>query len=155
MSGKKTGYCVCPSAFNSTKGWANHLSHRPSSTPGHIPTLIACKGPVPPQPHRGGSKQGNVLLAAGVPVKASLNSSTGLLINSCWIKRGFPGGTVVKNPPASTADTRDVGLIPGSERSSRKGNGNPLQYSCLENLIHGQRSLDPSMGSQRAHTLSD
>ena len=43
----------------------------------------------------------------------------------------FPGGSVVKNPPA---DAGDVGSIPGSGRSPREGNGNPLQYSCQENL---------------------
>ena len=43
--------------------------------------------------------------------------------------RGFPGGSVVKNP---TANAGDVGLIPGLERSPGEGNGNPLQYSCLE-----------------------
>ena len=40
---------------------------------------------------------------------------------------------VVKNPPANAGDTREVGLIPGLGRSSEVGNGNPLQYSCLEN----------------------
>ena len=40
---------------------------------------------------------------------------------------------VVKNWPANTGDIRDVGLIPGSGRSPREGDGNPLQYSCLEN----------------------
>ena len=39
----------------------------------------------------------------------------------------------VKNMLANAADTRDVGLIPGPGRSSREGNDNPLQYSCLEN----------------------
>ena len=39
---------------------------------------------------------------------------------------------VVKNPTASGADTRDSGLIPGL---GRVGNGNPLQYSCLENSM--------------------
>ena len=39
----------------------------------------------------------------------------------------------VKNPSASAGDTRDVGSIPGSGRSPGAGNGNPLQYSCLEN----------------------
>ena len=38
---------------------------------------------------------------------------------------------VVRNPPASAGDTRDLGLIPGSGRSPQVGNGNPLQYSCL------------------------
>ena len=42
---------------------------------------------------------------------------------------------MVKNPPASAAGTRDVGSIPGSERSPGVGNGNPLQYSCLENPV--------------------
>ena len=46
---------------------------------------------------------------------------------------GFPGGSVVKNPPANEGDTGDVGLIPGSGRSLGEGNGNPLQYSCLGN----------------------
>ena len=40
---------------------------------------------------------------------------------------------VVKNSPAKARDIRDVGLIPGSGRSSGGGHGNPLQYSCLEN----------------------
>ena len=42
----------------------------------------------------------------------------------------FPGGSVVKNPPA---DAGDVGLIPGSVKSPRGGTGNPLQCSYLEN----------------------
>ena len=48
---------------------------------------------------------------------------------------------LVKNLPANAGDARDVGLILGSERSPREGNSNPLQYSCLENSMHGQRSL--------------
>ena len=52
---------------------------------------------------------------------------------------GFPGGLVVKNLPANAGDTRDVGLIPGSGRSPRGGNGNLLQSSCLQNSL--DRSL--------------
>ena len=40
---------------------------------------------------------------------------------------------MVKNPSANSGDTRDRGLILGSGRSPRGGNGNPLQYPCLEN----------------------
>ena len=40
---------------------------------------------------------------------------------------------VVKNLPASAGDAGDVGLILGSGRYPGEGNGNPLQYSCLEN----------------------
>ena len=40
---------------------------------------------------------------------------------------------MVKNPPANAGDIRDIGLIPGSERSAGGGHDNPLQYSCLEN----------------------
>ena len=44
----------------------------------------------------------------------------------------FPGGAVVKNLPANAGNARDLGSIPGLERSLEVGNGNPLQYSCLE-----------------------
>ena len=40
---------------------------------------------------------------------------------------------VVKNPPASSGDARDVGSIPGLGRSPRGGHGNPLQHSYLDN----------------------
>ena len=50
-----------------------------------------------------------------------------------YISEGFPGGSVVKNPPTSAGNTRDAGLIPGSRRSPGVRNGNPLQYSCLGN----------------------
>ena len=42
---------------------------------------------------------------------------------------------MVKNLPASAGDVGDVGSIPGSGRSPGEGNDNPLQYSCLENLM--------------------
>ena len=48
---------------------------------------------------------------------------------------GFPGGSVIKNPHANARDTGDTVLIPGSGRSPGGGNGNPLQYSCLENSM--------------------
>ena len=43
---------------------------------------------------------------------------------------GFPGGSVVKNSPATTGD---VDPIPGSGRPPGEGNGNPIKYSCLGN----------------------
>ena len=42
---------------------------------------------------------------------------------------------VVKNPPADAGGTRDSGLILGLGRSHAGGNGNPLQYCCLENSM--------------------
>ena len=47
---------------------------------------------------------------------------------------------LVKNLPDNAGDTRDMALIHGLGRSPGEGNGNPLQYSCLENP-YGQRSL--------------
>ena len=47
----------------------------------------------------------------------------------------FPGGSEVK---ASACNAGDLGLIPGSGRSPGEGNGNPLQYSCLENPMDGR-----------------
>ena len=46
--------------------------------------------------------------------------------------RGFPGGAVVKNPPANAGDARDVGSVPASERFTGVRNGNQLKYSYLD-----------------------
>ena len=48
---------------------------------------------------------------------------------------GFPGGTIVKNPPANAGDAKGEGSVPVSGRSPGEGNGNPLQNSCLGNLM--------------------
>ena len=45
---------------------------------------------------------------------------------------------MVKNLPANAGDARDTGLIPGLGRSPERGNGNPLQYSCLQNPMDTQ-----------------
>ena len=50
---------------------------------------------------------------------------------------GFPGGSMVKNPPVKARESGDVGSVPGSGRSPGVGNGNPFQYSCLENSMDG------------------
>ena len=51
------------------------------------------------------------------------------------IVMGFPDGAMVIYLPASTGDARDTGSIPGLGRSPGVGNGNPPQYSCLENSV--------------------
>ena len=59
----------------------------------------------------------------------------------CELSKGQDGSgvsqvtRVVKHLPANAGDVRDMGLIPGSGRSPREGNGNPLQYSYLENRL--------------------
>ena len=55
------------------------------------------------------------------------------LVQSLYIP-GFPGGSEVK---ASACNAGDLGSIPGLGRSPGEGNGNPLQYSCLENPMDG------------------
>ena len=66
-----------------------------------------------------------------LPGTLSLHIYTFLLLTIRSL--GFPGGSVVKNPPANERDAGDAGSIPGSGRSPGKGNDNPLQYSCLGN----------------------
>ena len=56
---------------------------------------------------------------------------------------------LVKNPPANAGDLRDTGWIPGWERSPGVGNGNLLQYSCLENPMDRKPGGLQFMGSQR------
>ena len=64
---------------------------------------------------------------------------TPYLIQRCFIKielTAFPGGSVIKNLLANEGDTGDTSSIPVSGRSPGGGNGNPLQYSCLENPMN-------------------
>ena len=60
---------------------------------------------------------------------------------------GFPDGSVSKESACNAGDTGDLGSVPGLGRCPGERNGNPLQYSCLENPIRGAGGLQ-SMGSQ-------
>ena len=67
----------------------------------------------------------------------------------------FWGGSVVKNLPANAGDARDMGLITRLGRSPGGGNGNSLQYFCLENP-HGQRNLvgySPYWSREESNTI--
>ena len=67
--------------------------------------------------------------------------------------QGFPGGSDSKE---SACNVGDLGLIPGSGRSPGEGNGNPLQYSCLENAMDGGAWQSPVHGFAKSQTrLSD
>ena len=66
------------------------------------------------------------------PLSPHNNSIKRILLFS-EIRKGFLGGSVIKNLPASAGDAGNFGSIPGSGRSPGGGNGNPLQYSCLGN----------------------
>ena len=62
----------------------------------------------------------------------------------------FPDGSVVENPPPSA---EDMGLIPGSGRCPGEGYGNPLQYCCLQILMHrGAWHATAYGGSQKSWT---
>ena len=66
---------------------------------------------------------------------------------SCFgLREGFPGNSAVKNPAANAGD---AGSIPGSGRSHGGGHDNPLQYSCLENLMDRGAWQATIIGSQR------
>ena len=58
---------------------------------------------------------------------------------------GFPGDSMIKNPPANEGNIGDMRLLPGSGRSPGGGNGHLLQYSCLE------RSMDRGAWWSAAH----
>ena len=64
-------------------------------------------------------------------------------------KRGFPGGSEIKG---STCKAGDPGSIPGSGRSPGEGNGNPLQYSCLETPRTEEPGGLQSIGLQKSLT---
>ena len=66
----------------------------------------------------------------GIYVSLSVLVSSGYMLRSGIARSYFPGGSERK---ASAYNVRDQGSVPGSGRFSGEGNGNPLQYSCLEN----------------------
>ena len=66
---------------------------------------------------------------------------------------GFLGGTIIKNPPSSVGDARHMSLIPGSGRSPGVGNGNVLQYSCLENPRDREAWWAAVLGVAKSQTL--
>ena len=78
-----------------------------------------------------------------------------------WLLWAFPVALGVKNSPANVGDVRDVGWIPGSGRSPGGGQGNPLQYSCLENpmdrgawwTVHGVAKSQRRLKRLSTHTL--
>ena len=56
---------------------------------------------------------------------------------TCTILWASQVALVIENPPTNAGDTRDLGSVPGLGRSLGEGNGNPLQYFCLENSMDG------------------
>ena len=72
--------------------------------------------------------------------------------NTVTLSEVFPGGSDYK---ASARNAGDQGLIPRSVRSPGEGNGNPLQYSCLENPMTEEPGGLQSMGSQSWTRLSE
>ena len=62
---------------------------------------------------------------------------------------------MVKNLPVNAGNARDEGSIPASGRSPGVGNGNPLQYSCLENSMDRGASSLQSMGLQSQTWLTE
>ena len=88
------------------------------------------------------------------PLSPHNNSIKRILLFS-EIRKGFLGGSVIKNLPASAGDAGNFGSIPGSGRSPGGGNGNPLQCSCLGNpMDRGSGGLQ-SMGPQSRAQPSD
>ena len=61
--------------------------------------------------------------------------------------QSFPDGSVGKESFCNAGDTGDAGSIPGLERTPEDGNGNPLQYSCIENPMN--------RGSWQVHRIAE
>ena len=75
-----------------------------------------------------------------------------------YINEGFQGDSEVKNLPSHAGNTGEEGSIPGSGRSLGVGNGNPIQYSCLENpmnrrvwqdIVHRTQGLGHTLATQQ------
>jgi len=80
-----------------------------------------------------GDGQGGLVCCNSWGHRVGHDWATGLNWTELKQNLSFPGDAVVKNLPANSGDTRDMGLIPGSGRSLGVGNGNSFQYSRLGN----------------------
>ena len=100
--------------------------------------------PLPPTPGNHGSPVCLNLPISGISHKR--NHAVFVLLWLASFSWGFPSSSVGKE---SACSARDPGSIAGSGRSPGEGNGNPLQYSCLENPMDGGAGGLQSTGSQR------
>ena len=97
------------SSVNTERAMCLCMEH--GSLTGHLPR-VSCPIIMPPPP--------------------AISSTPNMLCSRPVLERGFPGGSDGK---ASAYSAGDLSLIPGLGRSPGEGNGNPLQYSCLENSM--------------------
>ena len=89
-------------------------------------------------------------------LRMSLQFKEKIFLHQGFPTPGFPGDSVVKNPPANAGDTRDAGPVPRLGRSPGPGNANPLQYSCLENSVdRGTRRAAVDGATKNQMQLSD
>ena len=110
------------------------------------------------------------IVSSPLQVKSNLFLFVLIALRTLWCRycclgvekeSGFPGGSVVKNLPASEGTTGDVGLIPGLERSPEGGHSNPFQYSCWDNpmdigawqaTVHGVAKSQTGLKQLNMHT---
>ena len=109
----------------------DYKSQEPTNQPCVLGYPVSPQGPQLPHLSTGSSVVCSLTHSPGSPV-AHVNSTISNLENYNTFNNliNFPGGSDGK---ASAYNARDLGSIPGSGRSSGQGNGNSLQYSCLEN----------------------
>ena len=145
------------------KGWHNTLNWKGPKVPSRVNekkkvspnTALQNPSTLKTEAILYASKEGNY--------KAKQNRKTQQQINEAHCREmrikllldillGYPGGSVVKNPPAG-----DTGSIPGSGRSLKGGRGNPLHYSCLENPTEpgGQQSMGYLMSNDGCYKTRD
>ena len=109
-----------------------------SSPDGRLPRPVG--SPTFPSPTEDGEKRQGPGQRAGTNGRDICTPTVGMQSWPQWHHKKepvlchfiFPSGTVVKNSPVSAGDAGDSGSVPGLGRSPGRGNGNPLQYSCLK-----------------------
>ena len=85
--------------------------------------------------------------------KSDYYTAEGLVLSLSLTKeRGFPGGSDSKESACNAGDSGDAGLILGSGRSPGVGNGNPHQYSCLENTMNREAQWAKIHGATKSQT---
>ena len=119
-----------------------------------FPQLHQGRGNIPKKPIRITNKSLKRFITSLAQNGSELGCKDLSVFSTTQRRWGFPGGAVLKNLPANAGDSGNMSSTPGSGRYPAGGNGNPFQYSCLENSKDRGAGGLQSIGSQSQMRLS-
>ena len=139
-----------PQGYSDTNCLDGHALRTLTLTQSELPSTWTLSSSLSQQHTRGKKREGGCQESA-IRTDKPDTAPAGNLFHHKYT-RWLPGDQVAENPLASAGDTRDTGSVPRWGRAPGGGNGNALQYSCLENPTDGGAWRATAMGSQKSQT---